>query len=54
MPSVRVERTVKIDTTDIYLEGDVTRAGFEVVADDPVSQADSVRSSSFPVIVRAG
>ena len=31
--SVRVERTVNIDTTDIYLEADVTRAGFEVVAD---------------------
>ena len=30
---VRVERTVNIDTTDIYLEGDVTRPGFEVVAD---------------------
>ena len=31
--SVRVERTVNIDTTDIYLDRDVTRAGFEIVAD---------------------
>jgi hypothetical protein len=30
---VRVMRTVNIDTTDIYLDGDITRAGFEVVAD---------------------
>lgn len=29
---VRVVRTVNIDTTDIYLDGDVTRPGFEVSA----------------------
>ena len=30
---VRVVRTVNIDTTDIYLDEDVTRAGFEVTAE---------------------
>lgn len=36
---VSVVRTVNIETTDIYLDGEITRAGFEVIAD--IEQGDS-------------
>jgi S1-C subfamily serine protease len=49
---VRVARTVNIDTTDIYLRGDVTRPGFEVTAD--IEPGDSGGVVVLPGGIAAG